>query len=245
MSLKVHVLGDYLDLLQKYGLLTEQHICPGALARKVSAVSCDSRENLRDAIFFCKGSHFREEYLRDAVRQGAFCYVSEKKYDMPAVSCVLVSDVRRAMALFAAFFYNDAWKRLHLIGVTGTKGKSSTVYFLKYIFDEFLESVGKRKSGLISSIDTWDGVERFESRLTTPEPLDLHRHFYHAAENGIEYFEMEVSSQALKYGRVLGVRFRVACFLNIGRITSAVWSTRRGGLFQSKLKTFSRAKLPA
>jgi UDP-N-acetylmuramoyl-L-alanyl-D-glutamate--2,6-diaminopimelate ligase len=242
MNKTQHVLGEYLQLLKQNGLCTEHEIRPGMTGRKVAAVSCDSREDLQDAIFFCKGAHFKAEYLKDAIGRGAICYVSEIKYDVPGASYFLVSDVRRAMALFAGFFYNDPWKDLHLIGITGTKGKSSTVYFLKYILDDYLETSGRQKSGFISSIDTYDGTERFESHLTTPEPLELHRHFRNAAEADIEYFEMEVSSQALKYDRVLGVRFEVACFLNIGQDhVSSIEHPDAEDYFQSKLKLFRQS----
>ena len=69
------------------------------------------------------------------------------------------------------------------MGITGTKGKSSTAYYLKYIFDEYLAAKGPA-SGVISSIETYDGVEKFESHLTTPEPLDLERHFANAVGGG-------------------------------------------------------------
>ncbi len=95
---------------------------------------------------------------------------------------------------------------------------------------------------MISSIDTYDGVERFESHLTTPEPLDLQRHLAHAADAGLEYLTMEVSSQALKYHRTLCTHFAAACFLNIGYDhVSPVEHPDFEDYFASKLKIFAQA----
>jgi acetylglutamate kinase len=140
--------------------------------------------------------------------------------------CIRVKDVRLAMPLFADLYYNHPSGKLGVVGVTGTKGKSSTTYYLKYILDEYLAAKGSPGSGVISSIDTYDGAERFESHLTTPEPLDLERHFANAADAGMEYLTMEVSSQALKYDRVVNVEFAAAVFLNISADHISPWSTR-------------------
>ena len=131
-----------------------------------------------------------------------------------------------------------------MVGITGTKGKSSTTYYLKYIFDEYLSARKRPESGVISSIDTYDGVERFESHLTTPEPLDLQRHFANAAGTGVEYLTMEVSSQALKYDRMDGVALSAAVFLNIGYDhISPIEHPDFEDYFASKLKIFRHAPL--
>lgn len=106
--------------------------------------------------------------MQSAKEQGAFAYLSEKRYDQVDLPCILVSDVRLAMALLADFYYNHPSAKLGVVGITGTKGKSSTAYYLKYIFDEYLAAKGQPASGVISSIETYDGVEKFESHLTTP-----------------------------------------------------------------------------
>lgn len=243
MNRTLHGLGDYVQLLQKHHLIQSTHLLPGAMTHPIALVSCNSQEEMKDALFLCKGAHFKAEYLADAIRRGAACYVSERPYEnMPECSHILVTDIRQAMSLLADFYYHQVWKQLHLIGITGTKGKSSTTYYVKYILDEYLKDSGKPESAVISSIDTFDGVERFESHLTTPEVLDLYRHFDNAVSSGLSYLEMEVSSQGLKYGRVSGVQFDVGCFLNLGLDhISPLEHPDEEDYFQSKLKLFAQS----
>lgn len=208
---------------------------------QIDYISYNSRDIKENTLFFCKGAHFKEEFLCDAVKKGAVAYVSEKEYPVGA-PCIKVSDMRLCLALAADFFYGSAYKKLKLIGITGTKGKSTTAYFIKYIVDEYLKSSGKR-CAIVSSIDTFDGVVNEESSLTTPEPFELHRHFANAVKSETEYFVMEVSSQALKYGRVYGVEFMTGCYLNIGiDHISAVEHPNFEDYFLSKMKLFSQSR---
>lgn len=207
---------DYCAMLTQAGLIKGELPVMDCLDRTVELVSCDSQTVVPGTLFLVKGAHFKEQYLLDAVNRGAFCYVSEREYPNAGIPCLRVENVRLAMARLATFYYNDPWRALKVIGITGTKGKSSTTYYVKSILDQYLRHTGGAESGVVSSIDTYDGAERFESHLTTPEPLDLERHFANGVAAGMEFLTMEVSSQALKYDRVLGVNFSVACFLNIG-----------------------------
>ncbi len=211
-----HTLSDYIALLEQRSLLAAP--VPEELDRAapVELVAYDSREVVPGTLFLCKGAHFKAEFLKMAQDKGAIAYVSERPYPASSLPCILVNDMRLAIAPLADRFYDHPSGKLKVIGLTGTKGKSSTAYYLKYILDEYMAEQGKPASGIISSIDTYDGVERFESHLTTPEPLELQRHFAHGAEAGMEYLTMEVSSQALKYHRSLCTDFAAACFLNIG-----------------------------
>lgn len=232
-------LKKYLDVLSENSILCE---CCADERLPIEYVSCDSQDVAENTLFICKGAHFKEQYLLDALKKGAVCYISEKKYGTD-VPCVIVSDIRRAMWLTADLFYEKSWQKLNLVGITGTKGKSTTAYFIKYILDGYLNDNGGKESAIVSSIDTYDGVVRCESHLTTPEPLELHRHFYNAQKSGIDYFTMEVSSQALKYGRTAGVEFTVGCYLNIGiDHISAVEHPDFEDYFQSKMKIFSQCR---
>ena len=246
MTLPTRPLGDYWQLLQKHGLLTSDAPLPtDLLATPVHLVSCDSQAVTENTLFIVKGAHFKGQYLADAVAKGAFVYLSDHLWpEAGSTPCLLVKDVRRAMALLADFYYDHPSGKLNVVGITGTKGKSSTTYYLKYIFDEYERTKKGPESGVVSSIDTYDGVERFESHLTTPEPLDLERHFANAAAVGMEYLTMEVSSQALKYDRMDGVELAASVFLNIGYDhISPIEHPDFADYFASKLKIFAHSDL--
>ena len=239
MDLTRFPLGDYCKLLDGLGLLSGPLPAGLDMGRTVELVSCNSREAVPGTLFLCKGAHFKADYLADAARRGAFAYVSESPYPGTGVPCVLVKDMRQAMARLAVKYYNDPSVRLKVVGITGTKGKSTTAYYLKSVLDGYL---APRRCGVISSIGTYDGAEEFESHLTTPEPLDLQRHFANALAAGLEYVVMEVSSQALKYHRTLGTRFAAAAFLNIGADhISPIEHPDFDDYFHSKLKLFAQA----
>lgn len=230
-------LQAFIDLFEKNSILVE-HDCKENV--QVENISYNSREITENTLFFCKGAHFKEQFLHDAISRGAVAYVSEKKYDVDA-SCILVSDIRKSLYLSANFFYDNAWDKLNLIGITGTKGKSTTAYYIKYILDEYLKANGGKESGLASTLEIYDGIVRKPSTLTTPEPFELHKHFDNAVKSQTDFFTMEVSSQALKYGRTEGVHFKIGCYLNIGiDHISAVEHPDFEDYFTSKMRLFTQ-----
>lgn len=232
-------LSEYSKLLEDAGLLVSAELSDDST---VYDLTFDTREMKDGALFVCKGAHFKEEYLKTALSCGAVGYVCETKYDLDG-SAIIVTDIRRAMSVLAKKFFNDAPSKLTSIGITGTKGKSTTAYYMRAIINEYMRAEGKNDCAVVSSIDTYDGIVNKESHLTTPEAIDLFRHFDNAVKSGISHLVMEVSSQALKYGRVDGICFDVACFNNIGTDhISPVEHPDFEDYYRSKLKLFDTCR---
>jgi len=215
MALKQYDLNDYANELKTLGLLAGEHLLD-VKETTVTGLEFNSKKVEPGTLFICKGAHFKKEFLNEAIARGAIGYVAEEEYDIDEdVPYLLVSDIRKAMAPMAETFYNYPQEHLTIIGVGGTKGKTTTAYYLKTILDKYLEAENKPLAGMISSIMNYDGLKEEESKNTTPEALDLQRHLAHAVEAGLEYMVMEVSSQALKYHRTAGLTFAASIFLNI------------------------------
>ena len=211
----------------------------------VTGITYNSREAAAGTLFVCKGAHFREKYLADAISQGTVCYVSEKDYSSVSGDCtgIIVSDIRKAMPLISELFYGRLSDKLHMIGITGTKGKSTTAYYMRYILDDYMAAEGRARTAICSGIDNYDGVIEEESHLTTPEIMELYQHMNNAVSTGIEYMTMEVSSQALKYDRVDGITFEAGAFLNIGTDhISAIEHPDFNDYLESKLRLFGHCR---
>ncbi len=173
----------------------------------------DSREVVPGALFICKGAAFDPAYLIAAQKAGARAYVSECVYADSALPGIIVNRVRRAMARLAVAFYDDPSEKLRVIGITGTKGKTTVSYYV----DAILRARETAPSGILSSVVVDDGQQRYPSpHVTTPEPIELQQHLAHAVDAGCDAMVVEVSSHGLKYERTLGTHFSVGVFINIG-----------------------------
>jgi UDP-N-acetylmuramoyl-L-alanyl-D-glutamate--2,6-diaminopimelate ligase len=183
----------------------------------VYGCASDSRHVSAGNLFVCKGAAFDPAYLAAAARAGAVAYLCEPallaacQAAAPALPALTVPSVRAVMGHVAAAAWLHPDKDLACVGITGTKGKSTATWMLRSI----LEAAGQTPCYL-GSIETFDGVERFESVNTTPEAPDLYRHLANARACGLTTAVLEVSSQALKYGRVTDIAFCVGALLNLG-----------------------------
>ena len=170
-------------------------------------VTYNSKEVKTNYLFICKGATFKKEYLEEAILSGATCYVSEIDYEV-SISGIIVNDIRKSMAIIANMFYPD---NMYKIGITGTKGKTTTNYFIHNILKEYLGY----KPGIFATHYFYTGKNEGETHLTTPESLELHKYLNEMDNENLKYMSMEVSSQASLHNRVFGMSFNIGCFLNI------------------------------
>lgn len=163
-----YTLQEYANLLQNLRMMKEFY-SNGEEEKNVGYLTYDSREVTEGTLFICKGAAFKAEYLDAAIEKGAIAYVSEVKYETKEdVPYFLVDDIRKAMPPLAEKFNNAPWKKLTITGIGGTKGKSTSAYYMKAIVDDYMEATGGKESAVLSSIDIYDGVIKKESHITTP-----------------------------------------------------------------------------
>ncbi|MFL2133382.1 Mur ligase family protein [Desemzia sp. FAM 24101] len=235
---------EYINQLVANDILIKTTIDQNSMITEnvILQMTYDSREVSDPSLFICKGANFKEEYLRQAVSYGAVAYVSEVEYDVDA-PVILVTDIREAMALLSSLFFDFPEKDLTLVGVTGTKGKTTTTNFIRSILDDYLVANQKKNSAYFSSVENYDGVTKAPSRMTTPEAMVLKQNFRTAVDSGVEFFEMEVSSQALKYDRTKGLDFEIGIFLNISEDhLSPLEHSDMDDYLNSKLLLFKQSK---
>lgn len=191
----------------------EYECISGTTDVEITQVVNDSRKAGPGALFLCiRGAVVDGHTFADAVvKQGVRALVVEEEVDVPeGVTVIKVADSRYAMALIAAAWYGHPASQLKVIGITGTKGKTTTTYMVKSI----LENAGY-KVGLIGTIESIIGDEVIPSANTTPESLTVQEYFRRMLDAGCDCAVMEVSSQGLKLHRTAGITFEIGIFTNI------------------------------
>ena len=180
---------------------------------EIAELSMDSRRKREGGLFFCvSGARFdAHDFAPQAVEQGAAALVVSHflALDVPQVR---VRNVRAAMSPMAAAFFGHPDREMRLLGITGTKGKTTTSYLVKAI----MEQAG-HKVGLIGTTGNMIGSEYMKSEFTTPEPIDFFRTLRRMRDAGVDVVSMEVSAHALEMGRLEGVRFEAGCYTNLSQ----------------------------
>ncbi|MCD7766376.1 MAG: UDP-N-acetylmuramoyl-L-alanyl-D-glutamate--2,6-diaminopimelate ligase [Lachnospiraceae bacterium] len=191
-----------------------EYVCvQGTTDTEVRNLVNDSRKVEEGSLFFCiKGAVTDgHKYVPDVVAKGAKVLVVQDEVEAPAdVTVIRVADTRYAMALISAAYFGYPANEMRIIGVTGTKGKTTTTYMVKSI----LESAGY-KVGLIGTIEAVIGEERIPAHNTTPESYTIQEYFRRMADAGCQVVVMEVSSQGLMLERTAGIPFEIGIFTNI------------------------------
>ena len=218
----------------------------GDLELEIKNIESNSKKISEGSLFVAiKGFDFDgHEFVSEAIEKGAVAVLLDltanlKNVTIPkGITVIIAEDTRLCLAKMACNFYGNPSTKFKLIGVTGTKGKTTTTYMIKSI----LEKAG-HKVGLIGTIANYIGEDSLgDSSRTTPESLELQRLFYKMAAAKVDYVVMEVSSQSLKLNRVVGCNFDYALFTNLYKDhISLKEHTDMNDYFESKLKLFSMA----
>jgi len=187
----------------------------GEIDRDISVLVSDNRKIEKDCVFVCiEGANFDGHVaVYDAIDEGAAAVIVMKEVSVPSdcdTAVIRVEDTRAALALTSAAYFNYPTREVKVIGITGTKGKTTTTYLVKSI----LENAGY-KVGLIGTIETIIGDEHIPSKNTTPESYILQETFRKMADAGIDICVMEASSQGFLMKRTYGIEFEIGIFTNL------------------------------
>ena len=200
------------DLIEKL----DYKIISGDINTEINRLVYDSRKVDTGDVFVCiKGAvSDGHDYFKQVIEKGAAAVIVQQDAEISGqydgVTVIATEDTRLALAYMSAAYFGYPAKRIKTIGITGTKGKTTTTYMVKKILDKC-----NIKTGLIGTIETIIGDERIPSKNTTPESYTVHEYFDRMVKAGCECVVMEVSSQALKYHRTAGIKFDIGVFTNL------------------------------
>ena len=203
--------------------------------RSVESIAYDSRRVQRNGLFVAlRGEKFDgHDFIEQAIEKGASVIVAECEQKYPRATCVAVENTRTAVADLSAAFYGYPARKLKLVGITGTNGKTTTTFLIQHI----CEKAGVR-CGLIGTVRYQLGERVLPAARTTPESLDLQELLAQIVNAGCRAATMEVSSHALALDRTRGLEWDVAVFTNLTQDHLDFHGTMKN-YFESKLKLFS------
>ncbi|MFQ6752458.1 MAG: UDP-N-acetylmuramoyl-L-alanyl-D-glutamate--2,6-diaminopimelate ligase [Clostridia bacterium] len=201
----------------------------------IDALSCDSKEIMNNGIYFCiKGlSQDGHEFARESITNGAVCLVVERYLDIP-ITQILVEDVRSTMSYISSIFFATYKSKMKFVGISGTNGKTTSTYLVR----DILTKMGK-KVGLIGTQGIFIGSLMLPNKLTTPDPIDLHRTIRDMENNNCEYCVMEVSAHSIALNKIDNIYYDVVGLTNITKdhldyfITMENYTKCKSSLFDS------------
>ena len=220
----------------------------GDLEIEITGIECNS-QNIKEGNMFIaiKGSEEDgHDFIGDAIKNGAKAVIIEEGCDLKkiklqeSVTLVMAPNTRVALAYTSSNFYGNPTRKLKLIGITGTKGKTTTTFLIKEILEKANKNVG-----LIGTIGTYiNGKKIADNDRTTPESIELQKTFAKMLEENVEYAIMEVSSQSLKLHRVDNCKFDIVAFTNLSEdhISKKEHADMKE-YFEAKLKLFKMCKM--
>ncbi len=201
------------DLLKNIEILNEK----GNLEIEITNIHSDSRKIKQGGLFVAINGFSKNgiDFIPSAIENGAIAIVVEPDVDISTLNynipIISVKNTRKALAVLACNFYDNPSKKLKLIGVTGTKGKTTSTFMIKSLLEE-----KGLKVGLIGSIAVYINKEKIEDTdRTTPESIEIQKYLSMMVEKNVDVAIIEVSSQAMKLDRVTGCEFDVALFTNL------------------------------
>ena len=201
---------------------------------EILSLCADSRKATRGALFFCTPGLRMDahDFAPQAVSKGAAALIVQRRLDID-VPQVQVEDVRRALSYIAAEFYGNPAEKLLMLGITGTKGKTTTSFLVKSI----MEAAGVR-TGLIGTVCSMIGDETLPNSLTTPDPIETQTLLRRMVDAGVKCVIMEVSAHALDMHRIAGIRFKVSAFSNFSQ-DHLDYFADMDAYFAAKMKLFA------
>lgn len=193
----------------------DYEVVQGSDGIEAASLVNDSRKVEEGSVFVCISGAVSDghKFIPDVVSKGAAAVVVEREVQVDEnVTVIRVEDTRYALALMSAAYFGYPAEKMKIIGITGTKGKTTTTYMIKSILD----SVGY-KVGLIGTIEAIIGDKKIPASNTTPESYTIQQYFAQMVEAGCDCVVMEVSSQGLMLHRTSGIPFEIGIFTNLGR----------------------------
>ena len=187
-------------------------IISGSTDIEISDICYDSRKVKVGSLFIClSGFNFDgHDYIDSAIENGAKAVLVEKDIYRDDFTIIKVSSTRRLLSKISINYFDNPIKNMKSIAITGTKGKTTTSFMIKNILEE-----DNKKVGVIGTMGVFFGDKHYSTVNTTPESYDIQKYLREMVNDGVEYLVMEVSSQALKVGRVDGMVFDYGIFTNL------------------------------